>query len=128
MTAAATGAAPASEAPEGEAPGFEAPPICDVLIDDATVDQLFFDITAAAELIGVTVKARGAQRADDGPTELASAHAALRAGAIGGVQLRYRHGGEEWWDTVVHTPAGFRLIRISHTRALAFEPRREGAS
>lgn len=104
-------------------PAVAAPPICDVLIDDATVDQLFFDITTAAELIGVTVKARGAQRADDGAVALATAHAALRAGAVGGVQLRYRHGGEEWWDTVVHTPAGFRLIRISHTRALAVEPR-----
>lgn len=99
------------------------PPICDVLVDAATIDQLFFDIAAAAELIGVTLKARGAQRADAAAPELTAAHAALRAGAVGGVQLRYRHAGEEWCDTVISIADGFRLIRISHTRALALEAR-----
>lgn len=99
------------------------PPICDVLVDAATIDQLFFDIAAAAELIGVTRKARGAQRADDDALDLAAAHAALRAGTVGAVQLRYRHAGEEWCDTVISIADGFRLIRISHTRALACEPR-----
>jgi hypothetical protein len=35
------------------------------------------------------------------------------------VQLRYRHRGEEWWDTLMPSGSGIRLIRISHTRALA---------
>ena len=100
------------------------PPICDVLVDVATIDQLFFDIASAAELIGVTRKARGAQRADDAVPDLASAHSALRAGTISAVQLRYRHGGEEWCDTVMSIADGFRLIRISHTRALVSEARR----
>jgi hypothetical protein len=100
------------------------PPICDVLVDAATIDQLFFDVAAAAELIGVTVKARGAQRAEDTVADLATALAALRTGAVTGVQLRYRHAGEEWWDTVLHLVDGFRLIRISHTRALVSEARR----
>ncbi|MBL8625883.1 MAG: hypothetical protein JNK64_31505 [Myxococcales bacterium] len=123
-TCAATRAPAAGGAPFDEA----LPPICDVLIDDATVDQLFFDIGAAAELVAVMLKAPGAQRADDAAPDLAAAHRALRAGTAAGVQLRYRHAGEEWWDTVVHTPAGFRLIRISHTRALAVEPRCQGES
>mgnify|MGYP006160406211 CR=1 FL=1 len=25
----------------------------------------------------------------------------------------------EWWDTLLHTPTGVRLIRIDHDRALA---------
>lgn len=97
------------------------PPICDVLVDAATIDQLFFDIAAAAEVIGVTKKAHGALRADDALVELSDAHAALRADAVAAVQLRYRHAGEEWWDTVIRLADGFRLIRISHTRALRSE-------
>ena len=50
---------------------------------------------------------------------LDAAHRAFVAREIAGVQLRYRFAGEEWWDTLSHTPAGIRLIRISHTRALA---------
>ena len=95
------------------------PPIHDVLIDDATVDQLFFDIGAAAELIAAIARAPGAARADDAPLALAAAHDALCSGAAAAVQLRYRHAGEEWCDTVSRTPAGYRLVRISHTRALA---------
>lgn len=93
------------------------PPICDVLLDDATVDQLFFDVDAAAEFLGASIRPAGATRADERPATLADARAAVRAG--GGAQLRYRHGGEQWWDTLMPTPAGVRLVRISHTRACA---------
>jgi hypothetical protein len=96
-------------------------PIQEVLLDDATVAQLFFDIAHAAQLIAVIEKGVGARRADavQDPAALDAAHAAFAARRIGAVQLRYQFGGEEWWDTLTHTAAGVRLIRISHTRALA---------
>jgi hypothetical protein len=96
-------------------------PIHEVLLDDATVAQLFFDVAHAAELIAVVEKGAGARRADavQGPAALDAAHDAFVARRIGAVQLRYRFAGEEWWDTLTHTAAGIRLIRISHTRALA---------
>ena len=93
------------------------PPICDVLLDDATVDALFLDVEVAAEFLGATTRATGALRAATDPVTLAEARAALATGAA--IQLRYQFAGEQWWDTLTATPAGVRLIRISHTRACA---------
>lgn len=98
------------------------PPLHDLILDDDTVGQLFFDVGAAAELVGVTVKRLGAQRAEGGEVTLEDAQRLFAARAVGGVQLRYRFAGEEWWDTLAHTPVGVRLVRISHTRALAANP------
>jgi hypothetical protein len=54
-----------------------------------------------------------------GPPSLELARNALAAGVASAVQLRYRFGGQEWWDTLVRIEGGVRLIRISHTQALA---------
>lgn len=100
-------------------------PLHQALLDDATVGQLFFDIAHAATLIAVLQKGPASRRVDaasSSPDALEAAHRAFTAREIGSVQLRYQFGGEEWWDTLLHTEQGVRLIRISHTRALAAEP------
>jgi hypothetical protein len=96
-------------------------PVHEAFLDEATVRQLFFDIGAAGELVDIVWKSPGARRAEVGATSLslAATQQALAAGEVAAVQLRYRFNGEEWWDTLVRTAAGVRLIRISHTRALA---------
>jgi hypothetical protein len=93
-------------------------PIHDAILDDATVDQLFFDVAHTAQLIAVMEKP-GRGQAPATSEALWSAHRALRARSVSAVQLRYRFAGEEWWDTVLWTDAGIRLVRISHTRAVA---------
>jgi hypothetical protein len=100
-------------------------PFQQAILDDATLGQLFFDIAHAAELVAVIPKGVGARHAG----ELAATREALdeacrafTARELAGLQLRYRFAGEEWWDTLTHTPAGVRLVRISHTRALATGP------
>lgn len=111
---------------------IDLPPIHDLVLDDATVAQLFFDLGAAAELLGISVKPVGGRRAAAADAlTLTDAHHALISHAVAAVQLRYRFAGEEWWDTLLPAPAGTRLIRISHTRALAIpsgsaEPALEG--
>lgn len=100
-------------------------PLQDSLLDEVSVGQLFFDIANAAELIAVLQKGTATQRAGgaaSSPDALEDAHRALATGQIGGVQIRYRFGGEEWWDTLLRTERGVRLIRVSHTRALAAAP------
>jgi hypothetical protein len=96
-------------------------PVADAMLDAPTVRQLFFDIDAAGELVDIIYKSPGARRAEpvSGPPSLAEAQRVLTAGEVAAVQLRYRFHGEEWWDTLVRTGAGVRLIRISHTQALA---------
>ena len=96
------------------------PPLYDVILDPETVAQLFFDVGHAAELLGITLKTAGARRSVHAATcSLDEAYRALVAGT--GVQLRYRFGNEEWWDTLLHAPTGIRLIRVSHTVALAID-------
>jgi hypothetical protein len=39
----------------------------------------------------------------------------LVARNVRGLQLRYRHQGKTWWDTVMPLPGGlFRIVRIEH--------------
>lgn len=114
-----------SEPDRATPPATSVTPVQEALLDEATTSQLFFDVAQAAELVDVVYKGPGARRADpvtaaSTPT-LADAQRALASGHA--VQLRYRFGGEEWWDTLVRTTAGVRLIRISHTRALAVPDR-----
>ncbi len=108
-----------SESIDGTSPVTPVTPVQEALLDEPTTRQLFFDIEHAAELIDVVYKGPGARRADPVPAtpSLADAHRALASGHA--VQLRYRFGGEEWWDTLIGTEAGVRLVRISHSRALA---------
>lgn len=96
------------------------PPMHDLVLDGAAVDQLFFDLVQAATAIEIIARAPGARRADPAaPWTIDTAHAALRTGALAAVQLRYDFAGSSWCDTLLRTPAGFRLVRIDHTRALA---------
>lgn len=100
-------------------------PLQEVLLDEATVGQLFFDVRHAAEFVAVVGKGPRERRASELSTThdaLDAAQAAFLRRELAGVQLRYRFAGEEWWDTLTHTAGGIRLVRISHTRALASEP------
>ncbi|MEZ4401160.1 MAG: hypothetical protein R3B06_14135 [Kofleriaceae bacterium] len=101
---------------------LDLPPIHDVLLDDDIVAQLFFDIEHAATLLGVTLKEHGDARAAGERLDLTAARIAFTTRAVASVQLRYVHQGSQWWDTLTHTPAGVRLIRINHSQALAMSP------
>ena len=100
---------------------IDLPPLSDVILDDAQLAQLVLDIARAAELLDVSIRPRGLRRPAAGPRpSLEDALGALSRRAAS-VQLRYRYQGEEWWDTLLLVDVGVRLVRISRTRALAFE-------
>lgn len=88
------------------------PDLHEALLDDATLAQLFFDLEAAAEVIDVRLKGQAEARADEGVVTLRTARAGLESNAVQGVQIRYRFAGAEWWDTLIRTPSGVRLVRI----------------
>lgn len=77
-------------------------------LDPATLDALFADIAALTTVDEVLVK--GAATAYAGSAGLAEGRRLLEAGARG-LQIRYRWQGEAWWDTLVRTPNGIRLVR-----------------
>jgi hypothetical protein len=84
-------------------------------IDAPTLEALFADVEATGALLAVVVKRGRMAEPPRGPSALAEAREALRAGTASAVQLRYRHEGREWWDTVLTAgPGAWRIVRIAH--------------
>lgn len=100
---------------------FVIPDLHEGLLDDATLDALFADIECAAELLGVSVKGGAKTMADESVASLAHARELLRAGTVRGVQLRYQFQGAQWWDTLLRTQNGVRLVRVRHDPSQAEE-------
>jgi len=93
---------------------FEPPPMSDALLDDETLADLFRDLRAATAIDEIVVKASPG-RAEHAPAAtLADAEQLLHDRAVRGVQIRYRHEGACWWDTLMPAPGGVRLVRIRH--------------
>lgn len=89
------------------------PDVHEATLDAATEASLLNDIGALTEVLGVTLKGAATERVSERPLTLAEALDAWRSGAARGMQIRYRHQGVEWWDTLLRTPSGARLVRIA---------------
>ena len=84
----------------------------EAFIDPATLEQLFVDLKGAAEVLAVLAKGGGRDRAHGGALTLQEGRELLMSKKAKGLQIRYRYEGSEWWDTLMHTPGGIRIIRI----------------
>jgi hypothetical protein len=89
------------------------PPLQETTLDEGMLDALFLDVGALGQLLSVVVRPREGLARPTRPS-LERAREALRSGEALGVQLRYRHQGSEWWDTLMPAPGGVRLVRIAH--------------
>lgn len=85
------------------------------LLAQEEVERLLADIENCGELLAIIPK-YGTR--DYVPEQvaltLADARAVLAARSVRGLQLRYRHVGAEWWDTLMVVGEKFRLVRIRH--------------
>jgi hypothetical protein len=90
------------------------PEVQDALLGPEQLAQLFSDLALAADLREIVYKRR-VEEADaaTGPLDLEAARAALTAGQVLGVQIRYWHEGRGWCDTLMPVAGGVRLIRIA---------------
>ena len=89
------------------------PPMHEATLSADEVRALFDDIAGVATVLGHNVKGRATTRATEVPGTLRDASALLLSGDVLGLQVRYRHDGREWWDTLLAlSPGGFRLVRI----------------
>ncbi len=85
-------------------------PLDDEVVGWDVVDRLLEDVALVAELLEVQVKAGAACYAQGGPMDLPAARRALGEGAA--VQLRYRHEGAAWCDTLLPGAEGVRVVRV----------------
>ena len=91
------------------------PPVHVADIDEAKLRELVFDVESLGEDLEIVIKRSSEGHVDRGPcTSLSDAMAQLFTGTALGVQLRYRFQGSDWWDTLMRTADGFRLVRIQH--------------
>jgi hypothetical protein len=89
------------------------PELQDALLDEQTLEQLARDLESFAQVDEVLLKGAPTARAGEGSIPLAEALDALRQRRVLGVQIRYRFQGTLWWDTLLRTPHGVRLVRIT---------------
>jgi hypothetical protein len=81
-------------------------------LDERTIDQLFEDIARDAVLVAVLLKGGAEVLAEGGGVSLEQARQHLRDRSVRGVQLRYRFGGHEWWDTLICAADRVRIVRM----------------
>ncbi len=91
------------------------PEVLEGTLDLATVEALFADVAATGGLVAVVVKHGRQAEPPRGAGGLPEAKDGLLQGRATAVQLRYRHDGREWWDTLMRVgPSAWRLVRIAH--------------
>ncbi|PQJ29299.1 hypothetical protein BSZ32_12900 [Rubritalea profundi] len=95
--------------------GTELPELAQGVLDSETLDQLVVDIETCTELLEVIPKFGADSYVKEGEViDLRTAISMLTRGDLRGVQVRYKHEGSQWWDTLMATHQGVRLVRIQH--------------
>lgn len=88
------------------------PPLHAAELDAATLARLFEDLANHAEVLEVILKAAAGGYADAGAVSLSAAREALERRTVRGAQIRYRWQADVWCDTLLVTPAGWRIVRM----------------
>jgi hypothetical protein len=84
-------------------------------IDHDKLHELFADVEALGERLEIVLKRATEAHVERVPcVSLAEALEELSSGTALGAQLRYSYKGDDWWDTLMRIPDGFRLVRIQH--------------
>jgi hypothetical protein len=98
-------------APANDRPAL--PPLWQAVVDERTLDQLFTDLNAAAEIHAIQAKTDSRTLAKNEPLSLDSAKTQLKTGDVCGIQIHYRYDGQEWRDTIMRMQKGsYRLVRM----------------
>jgi len=87
-------------------------------LDAEGVRALVADLEAHAERLQVVPKAAAKRFVLPETLPLQAATEGLLDGRLRGVQLRYVHEGQEWWDTLLAMgDAGYRIVRVAQGAA-----------
>jgi hypothetical protein len=94
-------------------PAPKLPALQQTVLDAPTLEALFRDLAQCTQILAVIPKGGPQAYAADRGIDLETARAGLASGVFRGVQVRYRYENQEWCDTLLATPGGVRLVRIS---------------
>ena len=90
------------------------PDLNEAILDAATIEQLFRDLEACTQITEIIPKFAERRMVTEQTLSLEQARQLLLGGQARGIQIRYRYDGADWWDTLMQTPQGIRLVRIRH--------------
>lgn len=87
------------------------PDVFQAELDRDTLAQLFADLAAHATVLEIREKASARARGGVAELSLAEARERLERGDVRAIQIRYRHDGSLWMDTLMKGPSLVRLVR-----------------
>lgn len=92
------------------------PDLLQSVLGPTDLDALFRDIGSLTRVLEIIPKHGPRDHVPDAPVSLSldEARTLLDSGAICGLQIRYVHDNTQWWDTLLRTPEGVRIVRIQH--------------
>lgn len=96
----------------GEPDATDLPPMQSAILDEPTLAALVRDLNQCAHINEVLVKGGPQTQTDAQQIKLDDAVLKLLNGELRGVQIRYRHEGQPWCDTLMRTNEGIRLVRV----------------
>lgn len=104
-----------SEVADGDCKSPALPELRTGALDLTEVERLINDIEACAQITEIIPKhAAQGYVPETGALTLDDARQHLRARTVRGLQIRYRHDGADWWDTLMVVGDNYRLVRIRH--------------
>jgi len=95
------------------------PDVREATLDAPALEALLVDIETLTQLLDVQVKAALTTHGEAQPLTARGAAERLLSGEVRAVQIRYRYQGREYWDTLLRTQRGVRLVRVDHGQVLA---------
>ena len=92
------------------------PELLQSVLGPEELDALFRDIGTLTQVLEVIPKYGPRDYAPESASALTldAARDLLSSGAVRGLQIRYIHEDAQWWDTLLRTPEGVRIVRIRH--------------
>jgi hypothetical protein len=92
------------------------PTLQDEEINLTTASTILSDIEHGADVLDVRLKGSASAHVLPGRVSIGLARETFLRGSVAGVQIRYRHQGRHWCDTLMRTPTGARIVRLETDR------------
>lgn len=93
------------------------PDLHQAVLDDETLTALFADVRAFGSDIEALPRRKRRTLTEEKTLPLAEALAGLQQGDLLGVQLRYEHDGQRWFDTITRAADGWKIVRLNASQA-----------
>ena len=90
------------------------PEMREMVFDEEQVASFMDDLKNLTQIESIQTKGGKSLHADESQINLDDAFTALKKGEIRGIQIRYRHNGFDWTDSVFIVANDYKIIRCQH--------------